>query len=135
MTREQFLEVLADLHRKGLIVGKLEDREEGRGTILLRKPSEPNFDFSTGTVVVFVAKLLAPDKPGWLCMAYVNAGKEIDLSPEDATALDRAGAKAQYLDGHDPELRVRMLTILGLTELVDEVAPPAPVAKQETTAA
>jgi hypothetical protein len=135
MTREQFLEILADASSKGLIVAKLEEREFARGTILLRKPSEPKFDFSTGTTVVFMSNFLNPDKPGWNCMAYENAGKDIGLSIADATALELAGAKAQYLDGHDPELRARMLTILGLTELVGEVAPPAPVAKQETTAA
>jgi hypothetical protein len=135
MTREQFLEILADTSNKSLIAAKLEEREFARGTILLRKPSEPDFDFSTGTAVVFMAKFLNPDKPGWTCMAYINAGKDIGLSPEDSTALELAGAKADYLGGHDPELRMRMLALLGLTELVDEVTPPAPAAEQETTAA
>lgn len=130
MTREQFLLLLSELHKNGQIEATIEQRKElGRGTILLRKPGEA-YQIYTGTVVVFIGKFLNPDKPGWLCSAFVNAGKDIDLSAEDATALERASAKADYLGGHDAELRAHLLTLLGLTELADETPQ-----NQESTAA
>lgn len=130
MTREQFLLLLSELHKNGQIEATIEPGDKhGRGTILLRKPGEA-YHLSTGTVVVFIAKLLNPEKSSWLCSAYVNAGKDIDLSAEDATALERASAKADYLGGHDPELRAHLLTLLGLTELADETPQ-----NQESTAA
>lgn len=87
MTREEFLSLLSELYKSGKIKATLGLRKGfDRGTILLRKSGDEDCHLSTGTVVVFIAKFLNPDKPSWLCMAYVNAGKDIDLSPEDSTA-------------------------------------------------